>query len=60
MVLAYRTCPEHAGMELYTIRGGGHTWPGSPVSWPTYLGPVNHTINAAQVLWQFFAAHPLP
>ncbi len=29
------TCPDGYGMELYTIKGGGHTWPGVT----TYVDP---------------------
>ena len=42
---------------LYTIDGGGHTWPGANPD----LGGVGETtdeINASQLMWQFFQAHP--
>jgi polyhydroxybutyrate depolymerase len=42
---------------LYTIDGGGHTWPGANPD----LGGVGVTtdeINASQLMWQFFQAHP--
>lgn len=42
---------------LYTIEGGGHTWPGSPQS-PYDVGGTSYDISASEVIWQFFRAHP--
>jgi len=43
---------------VYTIRGGGHTWPGGPQYFPAILvGKVNHDINASEVIWDFFSRH---
>ncbi|MBZ5656342.1 MAG: hypothetical protein LAO56_13820 [Acidobacteriia bacterium] len=43
---------------VYTIRGGGHTWPGGPQYFPAFLvGKVNHDINASEVIWDFFSRH---
>jgi polyhydroxybutyrate depolymerase len=42
---------------LYAVIGGGHTWPGSPVEIAS-LGPTTHEIDASQLIWAFFAAHP--
>jgi len=42
----------------YTIRGGGHTWPGGPQYFPAVLvGKTNHDINASEVIWEFFSRH---
>ena len=38
-------CRAHADVILYTIHGGGHAW--------------TRAIDAAQVIWDFFAQHPL-
>ena|SRR5436190_15147685 len=46
---------------LYTIEGGGHTWPGGPQFLPGFLvGRVCQDIDANQVIWDFFAKHPKP
>lgn len=43
---------------VYTIRGGGHTWPGGPQYFPAFLvGKVNHDINATAAIWDFFSRH---
>lgn len=43
---------------VYTIRGGGHTWPGGQQYLPAILvGKVNHDIDASQVIWEFFSRH---
>jgi polyhydroxybutyrate depolymerase len=52
--------PGNAGSEvaLYTIHGGGHTWPGrqSPTS---FLGLSTTEISANEVMWEFFTRHPM-
>ena len=56
------TCPGGRAVELITIAGAGHQWPGSaprPLI-QKLLGtdPPSTVLNATQVIWQFFAAHP--
>jgi polyhydroxybutyrate depolymerase len=50
--------PGEEGSEvvLYTIRGGGHTWPGR-VPLAAYLGPAATAISANDILWEFFQRH---
>jgi polyhydroxybutyrate depolymerase len=59
-LVRYR-CPKHADVELYRIAGGGHTWPGSAFSRQieNLVGPTTLSINADEVMWSFFQAHPL-
>jgi hypothetical protein len=45
---------------LYSVYGGGHTWPGSPLEWPEWAGAVSREINAGQAIIEFFQRHPLP
>jgi polyhydroxybutyrate depolymerase len=46
---------------LYTITGGGHTWPGGTQYLPDFLvGRVCLDIDANQVIWDFFVKHPKP
>jgi polyhydroxybutyrate depolymerase len=56
---SYSGCARNASVVLYTIDGGGHTWPDGPQYLPKALiGPVSHNFNASETIWQFFAAHP--
>ncbi|MGH7499482.1 MAG: extracellular catalytic domain type 1 short-chain-length polyhydroxyalkanoate depolymerase [Gemmatimonadales bacterium] len=55
----YPGCKEGRDIELYTIEGGGHTWPGGPASGPT-VGRVTHDIDATMIIWSFFSRHPKP
>jgi polyhydroxybutyrate depolymerase len=44
-------------VELYSIAGGGHTWPGADID----LGPADattQTVDATQLTLDFFEAHP--
>jgi polyhydroxybutyrate depolymerase len=53
-------CAEQTAVELYTILGGKHAWPGS--AGPAWRGgdEPTQTISASQLIWEFFAAHPKP
>ncbi|MFI5718702.1 alpha/beta hydrolase family esterase [Nocardia sp. NPDC051750] len=55
-------CPADADVELYSIQGGGHVWPGNTsVPFPEiFVGSNTTSINATQLIWDFFEAHPLP
>ncbi|HRQ39606.1 MAG TPA: PHB depolymerase family esterase [Chloroflexota bacterium] len=50
-------CDGATAVELYTIMGGGHAWPGGKPGWPGADQPVT-TISASSLIWEFFAAHP--
>jgi polyhydroxybutyrate depolymerase len=55
----YRGCADDATVVLYTIRGGGHQWPGGDTI-PTWLvGPMSDEIDATALMWAFFREHPL-
>jgi polyhydroxybutyrate depolymerase len=59
---AYGSCRDGATVELYTIAGEGHEWPGGP-KLPTRLtralGPQRDAIDADNTIWSFFVAHGL-
>ncbi len=56
--VAYSNCALNADVILYTIHGGGHTWPGGvPIP---LLGKTTTDINASETMWKFYQAHPLP
>jgi polyhydroxybutyrate depolymerase len=56
-------CARGADVVLYTIEGGGHTWPG-PIDVAklgiTDLGATTSSIDASQLMLDFFDRHPLP
>jgi polyhydroxybutyrate depolymerase len=57
---AYGPCLNGTAVELYTIIGGGHAWPGSEgPAWPGGDAPTQ-SVSATRVIWDFFAAHPKP
>lgn len=44
---------------LYTIEGGGHTWPGGSQFLPVnVIGNVDRDFNATEAIWDFFKKHP--
>lgn len=49
-----------APVVVYEIRGGGHTIPGSPQPprGRRLVGPTNHDIASAEVIWTFFSQFP--
>ena len=52
-------CKSTTAVELYTIIGGGHAWPGGVRGRPEADQPTE-SISASPVIWEFFAAHPKP
>jgi len=60
---AYGPCTADASVELYTLAGEGHEWPGGPTlprSLTRILGPQSDAVDANTVMWAFFEDHPLP
>ena len=56
-------CPGGRAVELITVRGAGHQWPGSVPPAPLaarllHLDPPSTALDATRVIWRFFAAHP--
>ena len=56
--LTYTDCAEDADVVLYTIEGGGHTWPGSNDLPKWLLGPTTQEVNATRLMWEFYTQHP--
>jgi len=55
----YSSCKNNTAVELYTIKGGGHAWPGG-VGGTFIADPPTKEISATDVMWEFFAKHPKP
>jgi polyhydroxybutyrate depolymerase len=56
---AYTGCADGAEVVLYTVRGGGHTWPGGTPLPEWFVGRTTGSIDATSLMWAFFSAHPL-
>ncbi|MBK8342576.1 MAG: T9SS type A sorting domain-containing protein [Bacteroidetes bacterium] len=52
----YNACYKDINVELFKIIDGGHTWPGTAV---TFLGVTNLDINACREIWRFFSQYRL-
>jgi polyhydroxybutyrate depolymerase len=59
----YAGCHGGVVVELYSVGGEGHEWPGGPLlpaAYTSVLGPQSNAVDADAVIWSFFAAHPMP
>jgi len=57
----YTDCSDGATTVLYSIEKGGHTWPGGEQYIPArFIGKTNEDLDASEIIWEFFAAHPMP
>ena len=56
-VQTWSSCQGNAEVILYTLANHGHSWPGSAVM-PKAI--TSQAINATDVMWDFFKAHPMP
>ncbi len=57
------TCPSGRSVELITIAGAGHQWPGGTPPRPLVarimqLDQPSHALDATATIWAFFEAHP--
>jgi polyhydroxybutyrate depolymerase len=55
----WRGCDGGSAVVLYSVLGGGHTWPGSPVVIPSAIfGPTTTQVDATGLMLRFFEQHP--
>lgn len=58
------SCPGGHTVELITIAGAGHQWPGAPsrprIQALLHTDPPSTALDATSTIWQFFADHPKP
>ncbi len=47
----YRSCEGDKMVSFIKVFNGGHTWPGSSV---TFIGTTNQDFNASSTIWNFF------
>ena len=56
---SYTDCAADAPVVFYTIRGGGHTWPGGGPLPEWLAGPTSRSVDASRVMWAFYREHRL-
>jgi polyhydroxybutyrate depolymerase len=54
----YKGCANDATVVLYTLRDGGHTWPGGAALPEWFLGKTIENFDATAEMWRFFQQHP--
>ena len=54
--LTWAGCNEAVEVVLYTLEGGGHTWPGAPPGMTS--GGSFPYMSATDAIWDFFQSHP--
>ena len=56
----YGDCRDGAQVSLYTIEGGGNTWPGGTAILPEKeVGKTSMDLDADEIIWKFFSTHPM-
>jgi polyhydroxybutyrate depolymerase len=52
---------QQSEVVVYTVHGGGHTWPGGQQYMPAIIvGRVSHQLDATRTIWEFLRSHSLP
>jgi polyhydroxybutyrate depolymerase len=57
--IQYSGCAEEADVVLYTIDGGGHSWPGGEPLPEWIVGHTTQDIDATRVMWEFFSRYSI-
>ncbi|HLX00130.1 MAG TPA: PHB depolymerase family esterase [Candidatus Acidoferrales bacterium] len=58
---SYGECKDNSEAILYSVVKGGHTWPGGEQYLPeTVVGKTSADLDANELIWKFFSAHPMP
>ena len=57
--IEYTDCADDAAVVLYTVQGGGHSWPGGepPPEW--LVGSTSNSIDASSQMWAFYRENRL-
>jgi polyhydroxybutyrate depolymerase len=58
---AYEGGKQGTEVVVYTIAGGGHTWPGGPQYLPKFVvGKASRNLDGTRAIWEFFWKHRIP
>jgi polyhydroxybutyrate depolymerase len=64
VVESVAACPSRRTVELITVVGAGHQWPGPDTRTPAQIrhgaDKPSTALDATSTIWSFFAAHPRP
>lgn len=55
----YTNCADDADVVFYTVKGGGHNWPGGGRLPELIVGRMTEDVDASQAMWEFFVQHAL-
>ena len=56
-IVGRHECPSPIAVEIYSVKDNGHAWPGGRSG--SRLGDTPSTsVNATDIIWAFFRAHP--
>jgi polyhydroxybutyrate depolymerase len=63
--ITYAPCKQDVEVVLWKLTGSGHVWPGTPIDVSgtprgAVLGESTKIVDANELMWEFFAKHPLP
>jgi polyhydroxybutyrate depolymerase len=54
----YQGCASGTSVELFTVGGGGHTWPSGWQYFPEWMvGVTSRDVDANTIIWSFFSEH---
>lgn len=55
----YSACRQGTAVEIYTIEGGDHSWPGGaqPGRFGRLVEPTSRDVDATRAIWEFFEGH---
>ena len=57
--VTYDQCSKGGEVVYYRVHGLGHIWPGGKNGLPEkWVGKPSDNLNATDVIWDFFKAHP--
>ena len=58
LLVKWSNCNNNSEIHFFMTRDGGHSWPGGVNSLPG--DETSKVINADDLMWEFFQAHPMP
>ena len=58
LLVKWSNCNKNSEIHFYMTRDGGHSWPGGVKYLPG--DEPSRVINADDLMWEFFQAHPMP
>lgn len=56
--MRHSSCAQGSEVALFTVEGGGHTWPGGKQYLPErFIGKTSQDLDLSQEIWTFFSRH---